>query len=84
MAAALTAGLPVVVLPQLFDQLWHGRRVEELGVGILVTRPEKVAAAVARVVRDPRYGERARELAESLRHEDGAGALVAAVDATIG
>lgn len=83
LAAALTAGLPVVVLPQLFDQVWHGRRVEQLGVGIMVTRPDKVAAAVARLLRDPRYRARARGLADLLRPEDGAGALVAAVEATI-
>jgi UDP:flavonoid glycosyltransferase YjiC (YdhE family) len=83
LAAALTAGLPVVVLPQLFDQVWHGHRVEELGVGIMVTRPEKVAGAVARLLGDPRYGARARELAGSMRPEDGAGSLVAAVEATI-
>jgi sterol 3beta-glucosyltransferase len=83
LAAALRAGLPVVVLPQLFDQLWHGRRVEELGVGILVTRPEDVAGAVASVLGDPSYRERARQLAGALRAEDGAGALVAAVEATI-
>ena len=83
LAAALTAGLPVVVLPQLFDQIWHGRRVEELGVGILVTRPDKVSGAVARLLRDPRYLQRARQLADSLRSEDGAGSLVAAVEATI-
>lgn len=41
LAAVFAAGLPVAVLPQLFDQLWHGRRVEDLGVGILVTRPSK-------------------------------------------
>jgi UDP:flavonoid glycosyltransferase YjiC (YdhE family) len=83
LAAALTAGVPVVVLPQLFDQVWHGRRVEELGVGIMVTRPHKVADAVARLLRDPRYRDRARELADSLRREDGEGALVAAVESTI-
>lgn len=83
LAAALTAGLPVVVLPQLFDQIWHGRRVEQLGVGILVTRPDEVSHAVSRLLRDPRYYERARQLADSLRPEDGAGSLVAAVEATI-
>jgi sterol 3beta-glucosyltransferase len=62
LAAALAAGLPVVVLPQLFDQVWHGRRVEELGVGILVTRPDKVSDAVTRLLGDLRYCERAREL----------------------
>ena len=80
LAAALTAGVPVVVLPQLFDQLWHGRRIEELGVGVMVTRPSKVAAAVERVVSDPVYGQRAQALGEKLRAEDGAAALVDAVE----
>ena len=83
LGAALRAGVPVVVLPQLFDQLWHGRRVEKLGVGIMVTRPSRVASAVTKVLADPRTRERARELAARLRGEDGAAALVAAVEATI-
>jgi UDP:flavonoid glycosyltransferase YjiC (YdhE family) len=83
LAAALTAGVPVVVLPQLFDQVWHGRRVEELGVGIMVTRPSKVSAAVADLLRDPSYGQQACALAAKLQAEDGATALVDAVEATI-
>src|SRR6266508_3248750 len=81
LAAALTAGVPVVVFPQLFDQLWHGRRVEELGVGLMVTRANKVPAAVARLLRDPAYGQRARALAAKLQAEDGADALVNAAEA---
>lgn len=83
LAAALRAGVPVVVLPQLFDQLWHGRRVEELGVGIMVTRPSKVAAAVAKILADPAYTERARALGAKMADEDGAAALVDAVEATL-
>ena len=83
LAAALTAGIPVVVIPQLFDQLWHGRRVEDLGVGIMVTRPSKAPAAVAKVLSDSAYGERARALGTKLRAEDGAATLVNAVEATI-
>jgi UDP:flavonoid glycosyltransferase YjiC (YdhE family) len=83
LSAALSAGVPVVVLPQLFDQLWHGRRVEKLGVGIMVTRPSQVPAAVAQLLSDPDYARRARELGAKLRAEDGAAALVAAVEATI-
>lgn len=83
LAAALTAGVPVVVLPQLFDQIWHGRRVEQLGVGVMVTRPSRVASAVADVLSDPAYAERARALGTKLRLEDGAAALVDAVEATI-
>jgi UDP:flavonoid glycosyltransferase YjiC (YdhE family) len=81
LAAALTAGVPVVVLPQLFDQLWHGRRVEQLGVGIMVTRSNRVPEAVARIVDDSSYTERARALGAQLAAEDGAAALVEAVDA---
>ncbi len=52
---------------QLFDQFWHGRRVEELGVGVMVTRPTKIAAAVAKVTVDGSYAKRARGLGEKLR-----------------
>jgi UDP:flavonoid glycosyltransferase YjiC (YdhE family) len=83
LAAAVTAGLPVVVLPQLFDQVWHGRRVEQLGVGIMVTRPAKVAGAVARLLREPGYRENARALGALLRAEDGAAALVDEVETTV-
>lgn len=83
LAAVLTAGLPVVVVPQLFDQIWHGRRVEALGVGVMATNPTKAPAAVAKVLRDPAYRHRAHELADKLRAEDGAAALVNAVRDTI-
>jgi rhamnosyltransferase subunit B len=83
LAAALSAGVPVVVVPQLFDQLWHAGRVEDLGVGIAVLRPDRVADAVARIDGDPRYGERARALAASMTGEDGAGSLVEAAEAVI-
>jgi len=83
LAAALTAGVPVIVVPQLFDQVWHGRRVEELGVGTMVTRPSQVPAAVAKLLHTPAYGERTRALAAKLRAEDGAAALVDAVETTL-
>lgn len=80
LAAALAAGVPVVVVPQLFDQVWHGGRVEDLGVGVMVLRPRHVAAAVARIDADPRYRARAHELAAKMANEDGAGSLVDAVE----
>ena len=83
LAAALSAGVPVVVVPQLFDQVWHGRRVEELGVGIHARRPRDVAAAVARIEADPGYRVRADALAAAMAGEDGAGALVDAVETVV-
>ena len=60
LAAALTAGVPVVVHPQLVDQSWHARRVTELGVGLAARRVTDVAPAAARVANDPSFSERAR------------------------
>ena len=79
LAAALRAGVPVVVFPQLFDQVWHAIRVEKLGVGVHVRRPSQVVKAVAAIEADPRYAERARDLAARMAGEDGASALADAV-----
>lgn len=83
LAAVLTAGLPVVVVPQLFDQLWHGRRVEALGVGIMETDPVEVAGAVGNLIGEPSYRTAVRDLGAKLRLEDGATGLVDAVCALI-
>ncbi|MGK2950372.1 MAG: nucleotide disphospho-sugar-binding domain-containing protein [Acidimicrobiales bacterium] len=79
-AAALTAGVPLVVHPQLFDQVWHGRRVQDLGVGRLARRTSAVAPAVRRLLDDPGTADRCTALAERVRAEDGVTATVAAVD----
>ena len=81
LAAALRAGVPIVVVPQLFDQIWHGRRVEELGVGIHARRPSHVGAAVGRILDDPSYAERAAAFAAEVAGEDGAGVLADAAEA---
>ena len=80
MAAALTAGVPVVIVPQLFDQVWHGKRVESLGVGRMARSPRGVAKAVAAIEADPSYRERARRLGAQLAAEDGGVALADAVE----
>jgi rhamnosyltransferase subunit B len=83
LAASLAAGLPVVVLPQLFDQVWHGGRVEDLGVGVMVWRASQVPAAVARIDADPSFRVRAKELSEQMAGEDGAAALVDTVESLL-
>lgn len=83
LAAALTAGLPVVVVPQLFDQAWHGRRVEALGVGRMETDPADVAGVVRDLMSEPRSQAAARDLGAKLRTEDGAAGLVDAVLAVL-
>lgn len=83
MAAAMRAGVPLVVHPQLFDQVWNGRRVEQLGVGRMVRRPSRVAGAVSAVLADPGVAERARALAMRLASEDGASACADAVESLL-
>ena len=80
LAAALTAGVPVVVHPQLVDQSWHARRVMELGVGLAARRARDVGPTVAHVVADPTFRERAQALAQRLAGDDGPGAVLRAVE----
>jgi UDP:flavonoid glycosyltransferase YjiC (YdhE family) len=80
LAAALAAGIPIVNVPQLFDQIWHGRRVEDLGLGRMVRKAEHVAAAVADLATDPEAAERSRAFAARLAGEDGATVLADAVE----
>jgi sterol 3beta-glucosyltransferase len=84
LAAALRAGVPVVVVPQLFDQIWHGRRVQDLGLGFGVRRAADVGRAVAEIEADPSYGQRARAFAARLAEEDGAVALADAAESLAG
>lgn len=80
LAAALRAGVPIVVVPQLFDQIWHGHRVQDLGLGIHVRKDSQVGAAVARIVADPSYAERSKDFAAKLANEDGAAILADAAE----
>lgn len=73
-AATLHAGLPSVAMPMGFDQIVHGRRLEDLGLGAMVRAKgrtdESVAAAIDAVLEDGTRA-RARAFAEGLADEDG-------------
>lgn len=69
----LAAGKPSVVVPVLFDQLWHARRHEQLGTGHHVRGKVTVAKlrnAIATVIEDDTE-PRAQEFAALLAAEDG-------------
>ena len=65
--AALSVGVPVVVLPMGADQPDNADRCEELGVGIvldaLTAEPAAISAAIREVRNEPRYGQAAAVLA---------------------
>jgi sterol 3beta-glucosyltransferase len=75
-AAGLHAGAPTVICPFFGDQPFWGRRVAALGAG---TSPipqrgltaERLAAAIRTVTTDGAMRERAAQLAERIRGEDG-------------
>jgi UDP:flavonoid glycosyltransferase YjiC (YdhE family) len=63
---ALAHGLPSILVPMGADQPLNAARCEALGVALVLDastlRPETVRDAAAKVLRDPRYAERARAL----------------------
>lgn len=83
LAAVLTAGMPAVVLPQLIDQLWHGRRVEELGVGRLAVRRSAIPSAVLNLLHDSTSLRNAHELGSKLAHENGSESFADAVESML-
>lgn len=84
---ALLAGIPSLVTPVAVDQFFWGARVSALGVG-----PEPIPQRELQVknlaeglmkMKERGMKERARELGEQLRHEDGIGQAVRALEALI-
>ena len=72
--AAFAAGLPVLCVPLGRDQPQNARRVSELGLGRTIEPSADVAditAAVAQVLEEPAYRERAAWMSSVIRSYDG-------------
>ena len=70
MLGAMSAGLPVLMLPQGADQFYNAERILAAGAG-LVLRPlevgvESVRDAVRALLTDPAFGVRARKIAAEI------------------
>ncbi len=69
---ALLAGVPSVVIPCLFDQVFHARAQERLGTGVWVRRRRTVADGLRSMLDiDGGFAARAREFATEIGHQDG-------------
>jgi len=72
---AMRAGRPMLVVPVAWDQPDNAARVARLGVGRTIPKRRYTAAWAAKELRrlldHPSYSERALEIAERLRQEDG-------------
>lgn len=72
--AALSAGVPLVCLPMGRDQGENAARVRWHGVGVRRSHAASVAElrqAIRLVLKEPRYRERAREIAKSIARQGG-------------
>lgn len=83
-ARALQAGAPLLVCPHVGDMAENGARVAWAGAGLSLPRrllsPRGVRLAAKRILAEPRFRERAREIAEWSRRNDGAARAAALVE----
>lgn len=70
---ALAAGVPSVIVPALFDQLWHGERQQQLGTGVLARKPKDIGPAIDRLLTDGSLATAAAAFGRELADEDGVG-----------
>ncbi len=75
-ARALDAGTPLLCCPAVGDMAENGARVAWSGSGLSLPRPllgpDSLRAAVRRILADPRFGQKAGEIAAWSRANDGA------------
>jgi rhamnosyltransferase subunit B len=84
--ATIHAGLPSLALPMGFDQIAHGRRLTELGIGAMVEPRgrgvDSIAAAIASTLDDD-VRHRARVFAADLQSEDGIASTCDLIERTL-
>ncbi len=85
---ALTAGVPSVIVPHVFDQFTWGRVIQRLGAGPKAAprrtlRPEVLAARIREAAGTPSMRVRAAELGAALQAEDGCAEAVRLVEEVI-
>lgn len=80
----LRSGKPVLILPHAHDQFDNAARTVRLGCGRTLPRPRYTVATATdelqALLNDQRYAERAAEVGEIVRHENGASVSVNAIE----
>jgi UDP:flavonoid glycosyltransferase YjiC (YdhE family) len=78
---SLLAAVPMVCLPQAYDQFPQSQRVEELGAGLVVKEdPLEIRDGVASLLGSAKAHSRARELGQHLADYDGEDTVAAVID----
>jgi rhamnosyltransferase subunit B len=74
-AVALAAGIPTVSIPLLFDQPDFAFRLKRLGFSVVLSprriEPDAMARAVRSALEDPSFADRARQVSEIIKTENG-------------
>jgi len=86
--AALRAGVPLVIVPTGWDKPANAMRAARAGVALVLPArrctPERLRAAVERVLGDPAYGAAARRLADRLAAAPGPQGAAALIEGVAG
>jgi MGT family glycosyltransferase len=80
---ALTAGVPMLVLPHGRDQADNAVRVTSRGAGLALKRsakPAAIAAAVRRLIAEPSFGREAQDLGARILADTARGELVVVLE----
>lgn len=83
-AQAMRAGKPMLMMPYSHDQPDNARRMRRLGVAGVIRRQdytgERAARRIRRMLGHPRFAERAAQVGELLRQENGLGRACEALE----
>jgi rhamnosyltransferase subunit B len=86
-AQAMRSGRPMLVVPYAHDQPDNAERVARLGIARTVPvwryTSNRAAAELQHLLDSPRYGQRASEVADQVRQEDGVRAACDALEALL-
>jgi UDP:flavonoid glycosyltransferase YjiC (YdhE family) len=77
---ALSAGVPLAVLPRFGDQPLNALAVQESGAGLVVEGPERIGATVTALLTDPGYASTAAAVAAEVDALPEAGEAIAVLD----
>ena len=88
-AEGLRAGVPSVIVPFIVDQLFWGKRVQELGAGPQPIQAKRLNVAnltetIQKSNRDAAIGQRAEAIGRLIRSEDGIGKAVKIISQCLG
>jgi UDP:flavonoid glycosyltransferase YjiC (YdhE family) len=86
-AAGLRAGLPALVIPHIADQFYWGQQVYDLGVGPKPVRhteldEDRLVAALQELVGNEGLRQKASQIGEQIRTEQGVEEAVRLIEAT--